>query len=37
MNAKILLKNKKIYKGEIIADLKIKSSDKIKSINCQKI
>ena len=34
MNAKILLKNKKIYKGEIIADLKIKSSDKIKSINC---
>ena len=27
-------KNKRIYKGEVIADLKIKSSNSIKSINC---
>ena len=34
MWAKIYLKNNKIYKGEKISDLIIKSSPKIKSINC---
>ena len=34
MGAKIYLKNNKIYKGEKISDLIIKSSPKIKSINC---
>ena len=34
MNANILLKNKRNYKGEIIADLFIKSAKNIKSINC---
>ena len=34
MNANILIKNKKNYKGEIIADLFIKSAKNIKSINC---
>ena len=27
-------KNKRVYKGEKIADIKVQSSDKIKSINC---
>ncbi len=34
MNANILLKNKRNYKGEIIADLFIKSAKNIKPINC---
>ena len=34
MNANILFKNKRNYKGEIIADLFIKSAKNIKSINC---
>ena len=34
MGAKILLKNKKNYKGEKIADIHVKSSKSLKSINC---
>ena len=34
MGVKILLKNKKNYKGEKISDIFVKSSKKIKSINC---
>jgi 3-phosphoshikimate 1-carboxyvinyltransferase len=34
MGAKILLKNKRNYRGEKIADILIKSSSKIKAINC---
>ena len=34
MGVKITLQNKKNYKGEIISDIKIKSSPKLKSINC---
>ena len=34
MNAKIKLKNKKIYKGEPIADISISSTSKLKAINC---
>ena len=34
MNAKIILKNKKNYKGELLADIFVKSSSKLKSINC---
>ena len=34
MGAYIKLKNKKIYKGERIADIFVKSSKKLKSINC---
>ena len=34
MNAKIELKNKKIYKGEPIADISISSVSKLKAINC---
>ena len=34
MGVKILLLNKKIYKGESIADIFVKSPKKIKSINC---
>ena len=34
MGVKILIKNKKNYKGEEIADIFIKSSKKIKAINC---
>jgi len=34
MGAKITLKNKKTYKGELIADIFVKSSKQIKSINC---
>ena len=34
MGAKILLKNQKNYRGEKISDILIKSSDKLKSINC---
>ena len=34
MGASISFTNKKIYKGELIADLKIKSSKILKSINC---
>ena len=34
MGAKIKLKNKKIYNGEEIADIHVKSKKKLKSINC---
>ncbi len=34
MGVKITFKNKKNYKGEIIADIKIKSPKQLKSINC---
>jgi 3-phosphoshikimate 1-carboxyvinyltransferase len=34
MNANILLKNKRKYKGELISDILVKSSDQIKAINC---
>ena len=34
MNAKITLKNKKNYNGEEIADITVRSSNKLKSINC---
>ena len=34
MGVKILLKNKKNYKGEKISDIFVKSSKKIKNINC---
>ncbi len=34
MGVKITLRNKKIYRGEKIADIKVKSSSKIKSIDC---
>ena len=34
MNCKIYLKNKKTYKGEKIADIIVKSSKKLKPINC---
>ncbi len=34
MGVKILLKNKKIYKGENKADIRIKSAKNLKSINC---
>ena len=34
MGVKIIFKNRKIYKGEKKADLKIVSAKNIKSINC---
>ena len=34
MNAKILFKNKKKYKGELVADILVKSKSSLKSINC---
>jgi len=34
MGVKISFKNKKIYKGELIADILVKSPKKIKAINC---
>ncbi len=34
MGIKIIIKNKKIYKGERIANIQIKSSKNIKAINC---
>ncbi len=34
MNAKIKFKNKKIYKGELISDIYIKSVKNLKGINC---
>ena len=34
MNAKILLKNKKIYNGEKIADIIVQGKRELKSINC---
>ena len=34
MNAKIYLKNKRIYKGESISDICVKSSNKLKAIDC---
>ncbi len=36
MGIKIVLKNKKIYKGENVADIQIESSNNIKSIKCPK-
>ena len=36
MNAKVKFKNKKKYKGEINADILVKSSKNLKSINCPK-
>ena len=36
MNAGIKIKNKKIYKGEEIGDIIVKSRDNLKSINCPK-
>ena len=37
MNSKIKVLNKKNYKGEQIGDIKVKSSNNFKSINCPKI
>ncbi len=37
MNSKIEVLNKKNYKGEQIGDIKVKSSNNFKSINCPKI
>ena len=34
MGVKIVFKNQKIYKGEKIADVQVKSTTKLKSINC---
>tara|TARA_B100000787_G_scaffold127440_1_gene96530 strand:- start:2377 stop:3738 length:1362 start_codon:yes stop_codon:yes gene_type:complete len=34
MGVKIIFKNKKTYKGEKIADIEVKSSSNLKSINC---
>ena len=34
MNAKIVFKNKKKYKGELIADIVVKSKDNLKGVNC---
>ena len=34
MGVKIEVKNQKIYKGEKVADIKVKSVKKLKSINC---
>jgi len=34
MNAKVKLKNKKIYNGESVADISISSANELKSINC---
>ena len=34
MGAKLLLKNKRNYKGEIIADILVESSNNLKAINC---
>ena len=36
MNANILLKNKRIYKGEAISDIYIKSKNNLKGIRCPK-
>ncbi len=36
MNAKIILNNKKIYKGEKIADIIVKSNKNLKGFNCPK-
>ena len=36
MNAKIKIKNKRNYKGEIIADILVKSVKNLKAINCPK-
>ncbi len=36
MNAKIILKNKKKYKGEQVSDIHVYSSDNLKSIKCPK-
>ena len=34
MGVKIIFKNQKIYKGEKIADIKVKSPQYLKPINC---
>ncbi len=37
MNAKLRIINKRNYKGEYIGDIKIKSTTKLRSINCSKL
>ena len=34
MGVKIIFKNKKLYKGELVSDILVKSAKKIRSINC---
>ena len=34
MGIKILIKNRKNYKGEKVADIKVKSTNNLKGINC---
>ena len=34
MGVKIIFKNKRLYKGELVADIFVKSSKKLRSINC---
>ena len=34
MGVKIIFKNKRLYKGELIADIFVKSTKNLKSINC---
>ena len=36
MGVKIIFKNKRLYKGELVADIFVKSSKNLKSINCPK-
>ncbi len=36
MNAKIIVKNKKKYKGEMIADIVAKSKNNLRAVNCSK-
>ena len=36
MNGKIIIKNKREYKGEQVADIHVKSSNNLKSIKCSK-
>ena len=36
MNANIKIKNKKIYKGELIGDILVKSTKKLKAFNPKK-
>ena len=36
MGSKIIINNRKIYKGEVIADISVKSKNNLKAINCPK-
>ena len=36
MGSKIIISNRKIYKGEVIADISVKSKNNLKAINCPK-